>query len=144
MDTRVCTQCGLEKPIEQFPMRSRLSHLRQSYCYDCSLKLGSNWYERNKEYQKENAKKHRDEYRQKAKEFVWDYLSSHPCTSCGESDPHALEFHHARGNKESEVSRMVGNGTSIETIKAEIEKCDVLCANCHRKLTGKERGWFRR
>lgn len=144
METKVCTQCGMEKPIEQFPLRSRLSQRRQSYCHECSSKMGSSWYQRNKEYQKQNAKKHMQEYRQKAKEFAWDYLSTHPCITCGERDPQVLEFHHARGQKETEVSRLVANGASLSTLKAEIEKCDVLCANCHRKLTAKERGWFRK
>ena len=144
MDMRICSKCGAEKPIEQFALRNHLTHLRQTYCMDCRSKMGASWYQRNKEYQKQNAKKHRDEYKRIGKEFIWDYLSTHPCISCGESDPHALEFHHARGTKESEVSRLVGNGASLNTLKTEIEKCDVLCANCHRKLTAKEQRWFRK
>jgi ArsR family metal-binding transcriptional regulator len=103
--------------------------------------MGISWYQRNKDYQKQNAKKHRDEYKRIGKEFIWEYLSTHPCISCGETDPYALEFHHVRGKKEIEVSRLVGTGSSLERLKAEIEKCDVLCANCHRKLTAREQGW---
>jgi hypothetical protein len=101
------------------------------------------WYERNKDYQKQNAQKHSRIYRQTARQYALDYLSTHPCISCGESDPRVLEFHHTRGNKESEISSLLGRGSSLEALKAEIEKCDVLCANCHRKLTVEERGWFR-
>jgi len=42
-----------------------------------------------------------------------------------------------------DVAAMGGAGYSLETIQAEIDKCVVLCANCHRKLTTDERGWFR-
>src|SRR5207247_10236942 len=104
---------------------NRFTARRQSYCKDCRSKMAGSWYERNKDYQKENARKHRIEYRQSAKEYIWDYLLSHPCVSCGESDPHALEFHNARGNKEDEESRLIGRVASLENLKAEIAKCDV-------------------
>jgi hypothetical protein len=41
------------------------------------------------------------------------------------------------------ISEMVAGGYPIATIQKEIDKCDVLCANCHRKKTMNERGWFR-
>ena len=71
-----------------------------------------------------------------------EYLSTHPCSSCGESYPRVLEFHR-KGNKEAEVSRMMGRGASLDALKREIEKCVVLCANGHRKLTSDERGWYK-
>ncbi len=135
MNTKVCTKCGVEKDIEEFPLRSRFTSRRQSYCKDCRKIYGVEWYQRNKDYQKQNAKKHSQKYRQNLKEYVLDYLSTHPCTSCGESDPRVLEFHHARGEKENDITHLVGRGSSLDSLIAEIEKCDVLCANCHRILT---------
>jgi hypothetical protein len=143
MQTRICSKSGVEKAIEEFPLRSQFTERRQSYCKDCRSILGANWYERNKDYQKENASRHRKEYRQTAKEFIWDYLSTHACIDCRESDPHALEFHHV-GKKTTEVSRLIGRGASLDALKAEIDQCVVLCANCHRKLTAKAQGWFKR
>jgi len=61
----------------------------------------------------------------------------------GESDPRVLEFHHVRGVKEDDISSLIGRGSSLQRLKAEVEKCDVLCANCHRKITVQERGWFK-
>jgi hypothetical protein len=80
--------------------------------------------------------------REMAREYVYQYLLTHPCESCGEADPRVLEFHHT-GDKEKAVSELVAGGYSIETIQAEIDKCSVLCSNCHRKLTMNDRGWFR-
>jgi hypothetical protein len=134
--------CGDEKDIDQFPLRNMFTKRRQSYCLDCKSKMGASWYDRNKDYQKANAKKHRIENGTAAKEYVYNYLLTHPCISCGESDPIVLEFHH-RSGKDKAVTEMVASGYPIERIQFEIDKCDVLCANCHRKVTANERGWFR-
>jgi len=144
MTTKVCTKCFQEKPIDEFPLRSRFTGRRHSHCKECVAKISGQWYENNRDRQRENAKRHRVVYRQTAREYIWDYLLNHPCISCGERDPCVLEFHHARGKKETDVSSLVGRGSSLEALKREIEKCDVLCANCHRKLTAKERSWFKR
>ena len=142
MERRVCLMCGEEKDIDQFPLRKQFTRRRQSYCLDCKSKMGSSWYDRNKDYQKANAKKHRIENRNAAKEYVYNYLPTHPCIRCGVSDPVVLEFHHRHG-KDKAVMEMVASGYPIERIQSEIDKCDVLCANCYRKITAKERGWFR-
>ena len=142
MDTRVCSRCGTEKPIDQFPLRNSLSHLRHTYCLDCRSEYGKGWYERNKEYQKINAKMHKQEYRQRAQEFVWKYLSSHPCVDCDENDPVVLEFDHVKG-KNVAIARLVTDGSTIERIQNELALCVVRCANCHRRKTAKERGWYK-
>lgn len=56
------------------------------------------------------------------------------CADCGYAvNPAALEFDHANGNKEANVSRLIGS--TWTRILAEIDKCDVVCANCHRIRT---------
>lgn len=144
MDTKICTRCKAEKSIEQFALRNKRTHLRQSHCIDCGAKMGSDWYIKNREEQVKAGMKRRDEYKQRLREYVWNYLSTHPCKTCGERNPAALEFHHVRGIKLREISKILNNGASLLTLKTEIEKCDVLCANCHRKLTAKEQGWYRK
>jgi hypothetical protein len=144
VNTKICTKCGIEKNIEEFPLRNQFTLRRQSYCKDCRKVYGVEWYGRNKEYQKANARKHSTEYRAAAKEYVWNYLLTHPCIQCGEINPVVLEFHHVRGEKENDIAHLINqSGSSLDTLIAELEKCDVLCANCHRKLTAEERGWFR-
>jgi hypothetical protein len=57
------------------------------------------------------------------------------CIECGETHPACLDFHHRDpAAKEGTVARLVAKNVKLERVKAEIEKCDVLCANCHRKL----------
>lgn len=65
--------------------------------------------------------------------WVYRYKqSSEGCSRCGETDPRCLVFHHVRGDKRMSVSRMVSDGYARSAIADEIEKCELLCANCHR------------
>jgi hypothetical protein len=60
------------------------------------------------------------------------------CLECGESDPVCLDFHHRdQTTKLESVSKLLTDLRSKTKILAEVAKCDVLCANCHRKLHGK-------
>lgn len=142
METRICSKCSLPKPIEEFRLRNRFTTRRQSYCAECGSKMGKDWYENNKEHHVENVKANTRNAKQLAREFVYQYLLAHPCTSCGESDPRVLEFHHI-GEKDKEVGRMIAQGYGTDAIAKEISQCTVLCANCHRRLTAKEMNWYK-
>ena len=62
------------------------------------------------------------------------------CSDCGyDVDPVALDFDHL-GDKKHAVAHMVTNRRSMEAILAEIDKCEVVCANCHRIRTDVRRG----
>ena len=56
------------------------------------------------------------------------------CVDCGECNPIVLDFDHLK-DKKYNVSRMIHDGFSWKAIKKEIEKCQVVCANCHRIRT---------
>ena len=67
-------------------------------------------------------------------------LKDVPCADCGgKFDPVVMDFDHVRGEKLFNISVGVGTGQGIRKILAEIEKCEVVCANCHRLRT-EERG----
>lgn len=134
--------CSKEKDEEEFNWRYKHLGVRHKTCRECHHGFQDNWYQKNKDHHLENVRDRKKRVRDEAREYVWNYLSKHPCQSCGASDPVVLEFHHREG-KDKAVSEMVADGLSIERIKAEIAKCDVLCANCHRTITHTERGWFR-
>ncbi len=96
----------------------------------------------NKAYQDRNpgiqVKRNLD-YRRKIRQWLSDYKQSQGCAQCGENHPGCLDFHHTDpGAKEFNVFRMpeISGKRIIET---EIQKCIVLCANCHRKLHWEER-----
>ena len=74
---------------------------------------------------------------------MFAYLHEHPCVDCGETDIAVLEFdHRSQATKELRVSALVCQGYKWETIKTEIDKCDVRCANCHRRRTAIQLGWY--
>jgi 5-methylcytosine-specific restriction endonuclease McrA len=81
------------------------------------------------------------EKRDRNRDYVFKYLSTHPCVDCGETDPVVLEFDH-RENKEYEVSKLILSGTSLLKLSNEIAKCDVRCSNCHRRKTAKDFNWW--
>jgi len=83
------------------------------------------WKERHRERQRERRKAMRKWYRA--------YKATLECGVCGENHPACLDFHHLE-DKNIEVSRCLQHGWSVERTLKEIEKCSILCANCHRKL----------
>ena len=78
MKSRICSKCGIEKPIEEFPLRNQFTQRRQSYCLQCKSKMHVSWSERNKEYQKAHARRHTTEFRDALREYLWQYLLTLP------------------------------------------------------------------
>lgn len=73
------------------------------------------------------AAKVRDQYRA--------YKATLSCERCGESHPACIEFHHVNGDKGANISQAatIALGWSWSRVLHEIQKCIVLCSNCHRK-----------
>ena len=73
---------------------------------------------------------------------MWDYLLNHSCIDCGEDDPIVLEFDHINpDDKSSSVAALISR-YSLNRLIAEIEKCEVRCANCHRRKTAAQLGHY--
>jgi len=71
-----------------------------------------------------------------AREFVRNYKAGKPCLDCGQSYPYyIMEFDHVYGVKRRNISDL----TTIASIRLEIPKCELVCANCHRERTFKRR-----
>jgi hypothetical protein len=69
-------------------------------------------------------------------------LSRSACVDCGEQDPVVLDFDHIAA-KRDKVTRLAWFGCSLETIDDEIKRCEIRCANCHRRMTASRGGHFR-
>ena len=77
-----------------------------------------------------------------ARRLIDGYLAAHPCVDCGETDRRVLDFDHIT-NKQALVSALVAYGASRARIEREIRRCEVRCANCHRRVTAQRAGWSR-
>jgi len=89
---------------------------------------------------KEKLYESQRKYRTAKKYKMWEYLLKNPCIDCGEKDPIVLDFDHTNPKeKKGNISSWVASSTrSWETILEEIAKCQIRCANCHRRKTHKE------
>lgn len=86
------------------------------------------------EKQRDQRRRWKSTRRAKVKQCVADYLKTRSCADCGESNPIVLDFDH-RDPKEKldSIANLVSSCVAISRIETEMAKCDVRCANCHRK-----------
>jgi hypothetical protein len=141
METKKCTKCSEVKETTEYNKHNKRKDGLQTYCKTCSRKRNTTYYKDNKQTQIIAINKGRRNRKERNRSFVFDYLMKNPCIDCGETDPRVLEFDH-RGDKLANISDLMKSVTSLEKIEDEINKCDVRCANCHRRKTSIDQGWF--
>ncbi|MCC7500542.1 hypothetical protein IT396_01930 [Candidatus Nomurabacteria bacterium] len=94
-------------------------------------KWNREFYLKNKTATYVRVQKRRAELRQ----WLDEYKAKLSCTNCDEKHPACLDFHHKDAKeKEFSVALIKGWGYGKERMLREIEKCVVLCSNCHRKI----------
>lgn len=137
MNKKRCPRCGLAKLLSEFPVRRVGTPRPCAYCRPCQ-----------REISKQHYRAHLVEYRTKRRisqrhvidrnlSMIDAVLQPLKCVDCGERDSTVLEFDHVKGNKLGDVSTMAYQGLSWKRILAEINKCEIRCANCHRRRTVK-------
>lgn len=140
---KTCHACKKRKPFEEFNWRNKEKGIRNPTCRECSRLYIRTHYRNNTTYYLEKARRRNKVYSEECHRKVFEYFRAHPCVDCGESDPVVLEFDHSNPKtKVAAISEMISRQMSWGTILAEIEKCEVRCANCHRRKTAKENGWY--
>lgn len=142
MEIKKCNLCGNEKDIDSFAYSNKSKNIRHGRCKECKNKYTKKWYKKNKKIHKVNVYHNNKRYRVRNLKFIVEYLSTHFCVDCGERDFVVLDFDHVRGIKSHNISRMVTSSKSIKTIAKEIGKCEVRCANCHRRKTARDQNWY--
>ena len=118
-ETRVCKACGAEKPLSEF-QKTGIRDGVQRYKSKCKICQG--------EVDRARYKRQRD------------FLGSLKlrCEKCGETRPEVLDFHH-RNPAEKDFTIGRSPIRTEESLMVEIEKCVVLCSNCHREFHFRER-----
>jgi len=125
-----CHKCQKKKPLKDFPKNKSRVDGRSETCLDCKREYNRLHYENNKQYYIDKAGK----AKQKLREWLIELKQKTGCGRCPESHSACLQFHHKDpAQKEFEIcDALLTRGK--DKILAEIEKCEVLCANCHLKL----------
>ena len=131
---RACSRCRLVKAVSEFNFKQRALGIRHPYCRECGKELTRSHYKLNKRaYLDRNARtyaRHRELIRQ---------AKSRPCADCGVQYPYyVMDFDHRVGEAKTFELNSVARKT-VREIMREIEKCDVVCSNCHRERTHRRR-----
>lgn len=144
MTQRRCNQCNLTKDIEEFGINNTQPLGKSYMCRVCRREYDKNRYKADPESNKARVYRSRSSKVQERKLLMWDLLSKAKCVDCGVTDPIVMEFDHREDSaKLYNIGAMIGNSYSWNTILKEIEKCDTVCANCHRHRTMKRGSWWR-
>jgi hypothetical protein len=132
-----CSRCGAIFVAAEKPSRSL-------FCLECRRERGRAHYRANREYYIRKAMARNRSTTASVRMWLLEYLTSHPRVDCGNDDVRVLEFDHRDPQlKRAEIAVLTTNGFSLRTVQAEVDKCDVRCANGHLIRTREQQGWWR-
>lgn len=140
MRLRRCGHCFMGKSDSFFSWKNEERGLMHSVCKECHTAYRREHYLANRSKYIAKAKKWNGGQKLVLRDLILKHLMAHPCVDCGEGDPIVLDFDH-KADKWKSVAEMLKNCYSISNIVAEIGKCEVRCANCHRRKTSKDFGY---
>lgn len=128
---RTCTKCKQEKPLRDFGRKASRSDNTHPWCKDCNRNEARQFYKDHPDPYKKRAKEHKKRLASHLLEFANNLKIERGCFFCQENTLCVLDFHHVI--KGSPVTRETNSLISFQT---EINKCIIVCANCHRKIHG--------
>ena len=134
-----CCKCGVEKDESEFFFKNKSKNLLHTTCKVCKRELDRISYLENKNNRKIKIKEQRLINRTILKGYIKELKQNSECSKCGDKRWYVLDFHHKDDdNKFKNVSTLANQGATIK-IKEELDKCVILCSNCHRELHYLER-----
>ena len=130
-EVKKCSRCLIEKPANEFYVRRlKRSTALQVDCIECTKAYHKEHYRANKEKYLKSTKTNKKLAYEKINK-----LKDNPCTDCGNRfPPEAMDFDHINYDKEYSIAMLVGMNSMTKAL-SEIEKCELVCANCHRIRT---------
>ena len=131
---KTCTKCKKEKCLDSFSWKNKAKGRKSSECKECHRKQRQKHYQNNKKSEIARVKLRREDIR----DYINDVKSNSRCP-CGEDHIATLQFHHIDSEtKRFEISKAPSLGISKKVLDEEIQKCIILCSNCHAKLHWEE------
>lgn len=129
---KTCISCNIAKDLSEFNNRKnrRGEVIKNNKCRECTKAYAKKHYGNNKHMYggKTNFR------RAHVQKLMLKYLSTKHCIDCQNDDIRVLEFDHLR-DKSKGIAEMVAGGYAWDSILKEIDKCEIVCANCHRVRT---------
>lgn len=134
--TKVCIKCLVELPVSMFHKHGNKT---RNTCPECVHSYGKNHYLSNKQRYMDRAHANNKTYIDRNTAFVRDLKSKTPCVDCHLVFPHyVMDFDHLEGFvKINDIAVLMKTPHSLDLLKKEIEKCEIVCSNCHRARTWK-------
>lgn len=142
MAVKQCDKCNKTLDIGNFYKNVTKADGVHPTCKACKKFYNAQWYKKNAAKVRKSAKLRLVALKKRRKQWLLEYLQTHPCVDCGESNPVVLDFDHVRGVKVFTIAKCFLN-VSWNSLMLEVEKCDIRCANCHRIKTAKQHNWFK-
>ena len=137
---KTCVTCRELKPLDDFNRRAAAPDGRQDRCRACCRE----WYRMHRDSHLQAVARRKDVLLGQLRERLVAYLREHPCVDCGTDDVRVLDFDHREPqSKVGGVGEILRRTLSWSVVRSEIAKCDVRCANCHRRRTVVQLGWWR-
>ncbi len=134
---KFCPRCRREKRLDAFGRNARRPDGLQSYCTECRRDYLRTQYAKNVRQYRMSAASRNDHQRRAVRRIIRE-AKDRECADCGVEYPfYVMDFDHRdRSEKLFNIGRDALRGRcSLDRLKDEIAKCDVVCANCHRART---------
>ena len=139
---KFCCRCRKLRPLDDFTFKDQAKGTLHGYCRVCHAEWNHQHYLRNKATYVATARRNNAAYQARNMRRIVEFLIAHPCVDCGERDPVVLDFDHRDpASKTVEVGSLLRYAGSWAALEREIAKCEVRCANCHRRRTAQQFGW---
>lgn len=133
METKRCKRCGIEKPLTDF---HKLREGHQWWCKACKREHAAAHYQANKTRRQAHNKRLQAEFRN----WYTSLKAGRPCADCGQVfHPAAMHWDHLPGYEKTAALGVLVRHGSRQRILEEIEKCELVCANCHAIRTSVRR-----
>jgi hypothetical protein len=138
---RRCGQCRELKPLSEFNWRRKAHGQRDNLCRPCRSVYKREHYLANKQRYVDQARARKRMLALERTAYLIEFFATHPCVDCQEADPVVLEFDHL-ADKSFDIGHELPY-RKWQSILDEIAKCEVVCANCHRRRTARRRDSLR-
>lgn len=130
---RKCTLCLQEKDESEFGKHKNGRDGLRSRCKPCNRIEANQTYKKNPAPYLARARKGAKVFRDAVGLWLDQIRNEAGCCVCGGKEPCTLDFHHVNPEEKIKaITQMIGKG--LNSLEAELAKCVVVCANCHRKV----------